>query len=126
RLPASRGARRPAGLQRGGRGPQARGAGADHGRHDRPGAQSRQVRRLIAMTAYDSAAAASSRSPKGARTRARLVEAAKEVFAEQGLPDARIADIAERAGVSYGSFYHYFDSKEALFREIADELDDRL
>ncbi len=48
------------------------------------------------------------------------------MFADHGLPDARIADIAKRAGVSYGSFYHYFDSKEALFREIAAEVDARL
>jgi len=66
------------------------------------------------------------RSRKAARTRARLVQAAKEVFAECGLPDARIADIATRAGVSYGTFYHYFDSKEVLFREIAAEVDARL
>jgi AcrR family transcriptional regulator len=66
------------------------------------------------------------RSRKGARTRARLVDAGKEVFAEQGLLDARIADIAERAGVSYGSFYTYFDSKEALFREVAAEVGERL
>jgi AcrR family transcriptional regulator len=66
------------------------------------------------------------RSRKGARTRARLVEAAKSVFEEHGLLDARIADIAERAGVSYGAFYHYFDSKETLFREVAIEVDGRL
>jgi AcrR family transcriptional regulator len=66
------------------------------------------------------------RSRKGARTRARLVEAGKEVFEERGLLDARIAEIAERAGVSYGAFYHYFDSKEALFREVAIEVDGRL
>jgi AcrR family transcriptional regulator len=48
------------------------------------------------------------------------------VFAEYGLLDARIADIAKRAGVSYGSFYHYFDSKDVLFREIAAEVDARL
>jgi AcrR family transcriptional regulator len=66
------------------------------------------------------------RSRKGARTRARLVEAGKEVFEERGLLDARIAEIAERAGVPYGAFYHYFDSKEALFREVAIEVDGRL
>jgi AcrR family transcriptional regulator len=69
---------------------------------------------------------ASPRSQKGARTRARLVEAAKEVFEENGLPEARIADIAARAGVSYGSFYHYFDSKEEAFREVAADADARL
>ena len=69
---------------------------------------------------------ASPRSPKGARTRARLVEAGRAVFEEQGLLDARIAAITERAGVSYGAFYHYFDSKESLFREVAGTADARL
>jgi AcrR family transcriptional regulator len=66
------------------------------------------------------------RSRKGAQTRARLVEAAKAVFEVDGFLDARITDIAEGAGVSHGSFYHYFDSKEQVFREVADALDDRL
>ena len=48
------------------------------------------------------------------------MEAAKAVFADHGLLDARIADIAKRAGVSYGSFYHYFESKEEVFREVAE------
>ena len=48
------------------------------------------------------------------------------MFAEEGLLDARIAEIAKRAGVSYGSFYHYFDSKDVLFREIAADVDARL
>ncbi|HYA67976.1 MAG TPA: TetR/AcrR family transcriptional regulator [Acidimicrobiales bacterium] len=59
------------------------------------------------------------RSHKGAQTRARLLEAAKQVFEECGFLEARISDIAERAGLSYGSFYHYFNSKEETFREIA-------
>jgi AcrR family transcriptional regulator len=60
------------------------------------------------------------RSRKGALTRARLIDAAKEVFEESGFLEARISDIAERAGLSHGSFYHYFDSKEQIFREVAD------
>ena len=67
-----------------------------------------------------------SRSRKGVQTRARLLDAAKEVFEEQGYLEARISDIAERAGLSHGSFYHYFDSKEQVFREIAETLDDQL
>ena len=66
------------------------------------------------------------RSRKGARTRARLLEAAKQVFEETGFLDARVSDIAERAGLSHGSFYHYFDSKEQIFREIAEMMDERL
>ena len=63
---------------------------------------------------------ATPRSRKGAATRARLLEAAKQVFEESGFLDARISDIAERAGLSHGSFYHYFDSKEQTFREVAE------
>src|SRR5437764_14219662 len=66
------------------------------------------------------------RSRKGEQTRARLLDAAKEIFEENGFLDARISDIAERAGLSHGAFYHYFDSKEQIFREIAEMLDDEL
>jgi len=66
------------------------------------------------------------RSSKGVRTRARLVAAAKEVFEENGFLEARITDIAERADLSHGSFYTYFDSKEQIFREVAAAVDDEL
>lgn len=66
------------------------------------------------------------RSAKGRRTRARLLEAGKTVFERDGFLQARITDIAAEAGVSHGSFYHYFDSKESLFREIAEEVEVRL
>jgi len=66
------------------------------------------------------------RSRKGVQTRARLLDAAKDIFREDGFLEARISDIAERAGLSHGAFYHYFDSKEQIFREIAETLDDRL
>jgi AcrR family transcriptional regulator len=54
------------------------------------------------------------------------VEAAKEVFEEHGFLEARISDIAERAGQAHGSFYYYFDSKEEVFREVAAAVDKRL
>jgi AcrR family transcriptional regulator len=66
------------------------------------------------------------RSPKGRRTRARLLEAGKVVFERDGFLQARITDIAVEAGVSHGSFYHYFESKESLFREIAEQVEVRL
>jgi AcrR family transcriptional regulator len=66
------------------------------------------------------------RSRKGAETRARLLGAAKEIFEENGFLDARISDIAERAGLSHGSFYHYFDSKDEIFREVAQAVEDQL
>jgi len=66
------------------------------------------------------------RSAKGRRTRARLLEAGKAVFERDGFLQARISDIATEAQVSHGSFYHYFDSKESLFREIAQQVEVRL
>jgi AcrR family transcriptional regulator len=66
------------------------------------------------------------RSKKGEQTRARLLESARGVFEEVGFLDARISDIAERAGLSHGSFYHYFESKEQIFREVADAQEARL
>ncbi len=66
------------------------------------------------------------RSPKGRRTRARLLEAGKAVFERDGFLQARISDIAAEAGVSHGSFYHYFGTKEELFREVAEEVEVRL
>ena len=68
----------------------------------------------------------SPRSKKGVRTRARLIEAAKVVFESDGFLEARIADIAKTAHLAPGSFYHYFDSKEQIFREVAQAQEERL
>jgi AcrR family transcriptional regulator len=61
------------------------------------------------------------RSKKGRETRTRLVEAAKVVFERSGFLNARISDVVAEAGISHGAFYHYFDSKEQIFREVAFE-----
>ncbi|HVM63918.1 MAG TPA: TetR/AcrR family transcriptional regulator [Acidimicrobiales bacterium] len=66
------------------------------------------------------------RSRKGAATRARLLDAAKTVFERDGFLNARIIDIADTAGLKHGSFYHYFDSKEQIFREVAEAQEERL
>ena len=47
-----------------------------------------------------------------------IIEAAFEVFGECGLVNARLQDIADRAGVSKGTIYLYFPNKEELFREM--------
>jgi len=46
---------------------------------------------------------------------AQILAAALELFAEKGLHNTRVSEIAARAGVSQGTVYWYFDSKEALF-----------
>jgi len=45
----------------------------------------------------------------------RLVNAARNRFAEHGYSNVNVADICSSAGISKGSFYRYFDSKEAIF-----------
>ena len=87
------------------------------------------VRRAAAVDTRVPAANSSQNGPrsrKGAETRARLIEAAKQVFEQDGFLEARISDIAEAARLSHGSFYHYFASKEQIFREIAEAEEARL
>jgi AcrR family transcriptional regulator len=73
----------------------------------------------------DTAARESPRGPlteRGARTRERLIAAAREVFEERGFPATRVAHIARHARVAYGSFYTWFPSREAVFLEVAERL----
>jgi AcrR family transcriptional regulator len=51
-------------------------------------------------------------------TRARVLAAAEQAFAEAGYEGATVAGIAERAGVSTGNVYRYFENKDALFYEV--------
>jgi AcrR family transcriptional regulator len=51
-----------------------------------------------------------------------IIKAALEVFGECGLANARLQDIAERAGVSKGTIYLYFPNKEELFREMIRQI----
>ncbi len=50
-----------------------------------------------------------------------IIDAALEVFRQKGYANARMADIARRANVSYGLVYHYFGSKEVLFDLIVEK-----
>jgi AcrR family transcriptional regulator len=56
------------------------------------------------------------------RTRARLLEAAAEVFAEIGLDAASVEAICERAGFTRGAFYSNFGSKEELMLELTTQF----
>jgi AcrR family transcriptional regulator len=53
-----------------------------------------------------------------AETRQKLIEAGTKVFAARGFRGASVEEIAETAGLSTGSIYTRFGSKEALFSEI--------
>jgi AcrR family transcriptional regulator len=50
-----------------------------------------------------------------------LVTAALELFVERGFSATRLDDVAKRAGVSKGTLYLYFDSKEDLFKAVVRE-----
>jgi AcrR family transcriptional regulator len=59
---------------------------------------------------------------RGKRTRDALMTAARTVLVRDGFLDARITDISEEAGVAHGTFYTYFDSKEAILRELIGDM----
>src|SRR5262245_51502974 len=53
--------------------------------------------------------------------RRQIMEGARAVFLAQGFDGASMGEIARQAGVSKGTLYVYFDSKEALFEAIVEE-----
>ncbi|MBO9626749.1 MAG: TetR family transcriptional regulator [Microbacterium sp.] len=57
-------------------------------------------------------------TPKSARTRARISDAAIASFLERGYADTTMRLIAETAGVSVGNAYYYFPSKDHLVQEL--------
>ncbi|WP_051191571.1 TetR/AcrR family transcriptional regulator [Microbacterium luticocti] len=63
---------------------------------------------------------------RGEATRRRLLEAAEHVFADQGYHEASIVKITERAGIGLGTFYLYFDSKQAVFESLVVDLNQRV
>jgi TetR/AcrR family transcriptional regulator, fatty acid metabolism regulator protein len=52
---------------------------------------------------------------------AAIFEAACKVIRDKGFHQARITDIAQQAGISYGLVYHYFGSKGHLYEAILEE-----
>jgi AcrR family transcriptional regulator len=53
-----------------------------------------------------------------AATQAAILEAARTLFGECGFNDTTIDDIADAAGIRKGGFYHYFETKEAVFEAV--------
>jgi AcrR family transcriptional regulator len=56
-------------------------------------------------------------TPQGRERRAEILRAARKVFEDHGFLDTRVADMVAAAGVAQGTFYTYFDSKEAVYIE---------
>lgn len=53
--------------------------------------------------------------------RGEILAAAKAAFAANGYHATKIGQVAEQAGVSYGSIYWYFESKDELFHALMDD-----
>ncbi|WP_100260549.1 TetR/AcrR family transcriptional regulator [Qipengyuania seohaensis] len=64
------------------------------------------------------------RTERGRKTQRKLLDAAAIEFGERGFHDASISSITRRAGVALGSFYTYFDSKDAIFRALVLDMSD--
>jgi AcrR family transcriptional regulator len=56
-----------------------------------------------------------------AQNRAAILDAAREVFAEQGYDAAGVRDVIRRTELASGTFYNYFPDKESVFRAVLDE-----
>ena len=63
---------------------------------------------------------------KNARnTRSRIVNAAWKLFYEQGYEDTTVEEIIDVSHTSKGSFYHYFDGKDALLGTLSSLFDEK-
>ena len=62
------------------------------------------------------------RTPRGERTLRKILDAAVEEFGERGFSEGSIVGITQRARVALGTFYTYFDSKEAVFKALVNDM----
>jgi AcrR family transcriptional regulator len=85
---------------------------------------------LAALTAslgsMGEAAGKTPRTERGRRTLRSLLDAAAAEFGEKGFHNASISGITSRAGAALGSFYTYFDSKDAIFRALVRHMSARV
>ena len=66
------------------------------------------------------------RTERGRRTLRAILDAAAVEFGEKGFHEGSISGITRRAGVALGSFYTYFDSKDAVFRALVRDMSDQV
>ncbi|MES2301191.1 MAG: TetR/AcrR family transcriptional regulator [Pseudomonadota bacterium] len=66
------------------------------------------------------------RTARGRETLRRLLDAAGAEFGERGFHEASISGITRRAGTALGSFYTYFDSKDAIFTALVRDMSARV
>jgi AcrR family transcriptional regulator len=82
-----------------------------------------------AADADDQSAASAGKTPRterGRKTLRAILDAAAIEFGERGFHETSISGITRRAGVALGSFYTYFDSKDAVFRALVRDMSDQV
>lgn len=62
---------------------------------------------------------------KAKNTKGKIITAAWKLFYEQGYDDTTIEEIIDESGTSKGSFYHYFEGKDALLSSLSCLFDDK-
>jgi AcrR family transcriptional regulator len=62
------------------------------------------------------------RTARGERTLRKILDAARDEFGERGFAESSIVGITQRAGVALGTFYTYFNSKEAVFQALVRDM----
>jgi AcrR family transcriptional regulator len=80
----------------------------------------------LATPAVEASEGKAPRTERGRRTLAAILDAAEGEFGEKGFHEASISGITRRAGVALGSFYTYFDSKDAVFRALVRHMSERV
>ena len=65
------------------------------------------------------------REERKAQNRAKLLEAARKVFAEKGYGEATARDIVRETDLATGTFYNYFDDKQDVFMALLDEMGEK-
>jgi AcrR family transcriptional regulator len=66
------------------------------------------------------------RTARGEKTMRKILDAALAEFGEKGFSESSIVSITGRAKVALGTFYTYFDSKEALFAALVSDMSARV
>ena len=66
------------------------------------------------------------RTARGEKTMRKILDAALAEFGERGFSESSIVSITSRAKVALGTFYTYFDSKEALFAALVQDMSTRV
>src|SRR3954466_12576098 len=79
----------------------------------------------MGLTAPQAGEARGRREARKGQNRAKLLDAARRVFAEKGLGEATARDIVRETDLASGTFYNYFRDKEDAFQALLEQMAER-